>query len=130
MVYVEVMYADLSRKRVTINEIDTLPKDNVLFITVLAPDLEKGGKLRRITAKFSKDHYALCIRKWNAVEWVLLFGWDDDDFIWRNMVSPYMVCGSRQEAVPPFGCFHVIFNGLAVSPQVWKEAQRLFSKEV
>lgn len=126
MVYVEVMYADLSRKRVTINEIDTLPKDNVLFIAVLAPDPERGREFGRITAKFSKDHYAVCIRKWNNVDWVLLCGWDDDDYVWRRTISPW----TRQETSPPFGCFNVIFNGLAVPQEVWKEAQRIFTKEM
>lgn len=126
-IYVEVLYSDLARKRVPIKDIGRLPKDNVLFIAVSAPNPE--GELKRITASFSKDHYALCIRKWNSVSWVLLFGWDDDDFVWRRTINPWEPQG-RLQSEPPLGCMHTIFNGLAVSPEVWKKAQELIAKEV
>ncbi len=129
MIYVEVMYSDLTRKRMPIKDIGQLPKDNVLFIAVLAPDPEKEGKLRRIVVSFSKDHYALCVRKWNNVAWVLLFGWDDHDFVWRRTVNPWEP-QSRLQSEPPLGCMHTIFNGLAVSPEVWQEAQGLIATEV
>ncbi|MBU1173011.1 MAG: hypothetical protein KKD44_25905 [Proteobacteria bacterium] len=125
MVYVEVLYSDLSRQRVPIDEIDTLPKDSVLFISVLASD---GEKFRRLTASFSFDHYALCRRKSGGVDWIMLSGWDDGDFIWRKAANPWNPAGRLDEG-PPLGCMHVVFNGVHVAPEVWKEAQGLFTED-
>lgn len=127
---VEVIYSDLSKKKVLLDKIDELQKDNVLFIAVLSPDPKREGKVKRITAKNSFDHYALCLRTWDAAEWVLLHGWNDDDFVWRNTTKPYEVSGSIKEGVPPFGCFHVVFNGILVSPEKWKEAENIFNQQI
>lgn len=125
--YIEVMYSDLRSQRVPIEEIDELPKDNVLFITVLAPDQE--GKLKRLVARFEFDHYSFGVRKRGGVDWVMLFGWDDDDFVWRKTANPWNPVGRLDEG-PPLGCLHVVFNGVHVSSEVWGSARALFAKEV
>lgn len=125
---IEIIYSNLSKERVALEKIDQLLKDNVLIVAVLAPDPEKEGKTKKIIVKHSFDHYALCLRAWDSAEWIMLYGWNDGDVVWTNTSSPFQSTNSRREEAPPFGCFHVVFNGIQVSTEKWKRAKEILNQ--
>lgn len=126
MVYVEVMYKNLSRQVESLEEINKLPKDNVLFILVSTDEIE--GKLKNVVSCFGFDHYALCQKRDNNQDWIMLFGWDDDDFAWRQVNCGG--CINREVMDVPIGVMHVVFRGGHVEEETWKEAQRIFNEEM
>ena len=79
MVHITVLYGDLTSQKVPINQINSLPKDNVLFIR-LSTDLRTGvaGNISQINGF---DNYAVLHRKKDGDDWYMLCGWDEDDFI-------------------------------------------------
>lgn len=127
MIYVCVMYSDLTVKRELLGEIEKLPKDNVLFILVKTDQRE--GKLRNIASCQGFDNYMLCQRRDNSQDWVLLFGWDEDDFVWRR-TSECVGCKDRIQVDAPIGINHVTFRGGSVSQEVWDTACAKFSSEM
>lgn len=127
MVEVEVLYVDLSRQRVPLDQVDTLPKDKVLAIIVQTD--EEEGKKRNIVWKFGFDHYALCQRETEGQPWVMLHGWDDGDYIWRRLSNTQDADG-RREVDAPLGCMNVIFRGQSVTDAEWKVAEKLLYKEI
>lgn len=128
MIQVEVMYSDLSIQRESLDDIDKLPKDNVLFILITTT--EEVGKLRNIVMCSEKDNYALCQKRNLGSDWIMLFGWDDDDFLWRKTTDPHTGCNYRDVVDAPFGFMHVIFRGVQVKARVWEEAKELFNQEM
>lgn len=127
MVYVKVMYSDLTIQSELLEDIGKLSKDQVLFI--LIEDSKREGKLKNISACHGFDHYALCTKRDNSQDWIMLFGWNEDDFIWRR-VSECDGCPDRIEVDMPIGIMHTIFRGSAVSTEVWKEALMKFNSEM
>lgn len=127
MVYVQAMYSDLAIEKELLEDVDKLPKDNVLFI--LIKDTEREGKLKNITSCHSFDHYALCRKRDNSQDWVMLFGWDEDDFVWKR-TSECAGCPDREVVDAPIGIMHVIFRGCSVSAEKWLEAQKKFNSEM
>lgn len=127
MVYIKVMYSNLSIKRELLEDIDQLPKDNVLFI--LVEDTEREGKLKNITSCSGFDNYAFCQRRDSSQDWVLLFGWDEDDYIWRR-TSKCDGCRDRLVVDAPIGINHVLFRGGSVSQEVWPAARAKFDSEM
>jgi hypothetical protein len=125
--FIEILYADLSRQKVALEDIDQLKKDEVLCILVSNDTGE--GKRKNIASGFGKDFYALCTQRSGNQDWVMLCGWDDDDFVWRRIDRPHGP-GGRRRVVAPLGCMHVVFRGQHVEDDVWKEAKRIFSKEM
>jgi len=82
MIFISVMYKDLKIKKVPIEEIDSLPKDGVLFIKLVTDTRE--GKLAGISMSHSLDNYAVLHKIEKKADWYMLTGWDDDQFIWRR----------------------------------------------
>lgn len=124
-VYVEVLYSDLAVKKEEIGEIDKLPKDKVLFI--LIEDDERDGKLKNITSCSGFDHYALCQKRNNSQDWVMLFGWDEDDYVWKR-ISPCDGCKAKEVVEAPIGVMHVVFHGGNVSEEDWKKAKKIIGE--
>lgn len=123
MVYVEVLYKDLSRQRVPIEDIDQLPNDGVLIIVVTAP---KDERYEVVAYSHSKDHYSLLSRG----DWVLLCGWDDSEWQWRRIRNPWESTAFQTASYLPFGCLSVTFHGVSVHPDVWKEAVGIFDEDM
>ena len=127
MINVIVMYADLTIQKELLEDIGKLPKDKVLFL--LVEDDERKGKLKNIAACHGFDNYALCRRRDNSYDWVMLFGWDEDDFVWRR-ISKCKECPNREVVDMPVGIMHVIFRGGNVSTEKWTEAKAKFNSEM
>lgn len=127
MLYVVVLYSDLTIKKELLSEIEKLSKDNVLFI--LVEDAEREGKLKNVTSCFNFDHYALCQKRDLSQDWIMLFGWWKNDFVWRR-ITECDSCNTSQVVNAPVGCMHVIFHGVDVEQDVWNEAQRIFNEEM
>lgn len=127
MVSVKVMYTDLTIQKELLEDIDRLPKDKVLFL--LVEDDEREGKLKNIAACDGFDSYALCRRRDNAHDWVMLFGWDEDDYIWRR-TDACVACEDRLVVDAPIGVMHTVFRGGSVSQEKWAEAKVKFDKEM
>lgn len=121
MINVELLYSDLTRRKTGLDRIGQLPKDKVLFI--LIEDDEKEGKRKNITSCFGFDHYALCQKRDKSQDWVMLFGWDEGDFVWRSTTS-------REVVSAPIGVMHVVFHGVNVPQDVWKAAEKIFNEEM
>jgi len=117
MVSITVLYKDLTSKKVPIDNIDQLPKDDVLFIK-LSTDTRQG-KLANISQIQGFDNFALLSKIDNGDNWYMLTGWDEDDFIWRRECS---TCNNREKVDAPIGSMHVIFRGIAVSDEIWAKA--------
>ena len=124
MLEIEVMYADLSRRRATIEETNTLPREGVLFI-VLSTEWGNRKALRRRIWGF--DYYGLWIdhRSW------MLEGWDNGDLYWRqwSLRYPDQPYKSRKRPMPmPRNT--LIFRGKGLSQEDWKQALEVFDEEM
>jgi len=127
MINVKVMYSNLKIQTELLSEVDKLPKDNVLFI--LVEDTEREGKNKNISMIHTFDSYALCQKTVSGQPWIMLVGWDDDDFIWRR-ADKCEGCENRQIVDMPIGVMHVIFRGVSVTNKVWEKALAKFDKEM
>lgn len=123
MIEIEIMYKGGIFKRQVLSKIDRLPKNNVLFITAWITDPEKKGGLKKLTTKSGFDHYSVCYKNQSGYDWVLLYGWDDDDFTWRNEIN------KRQDVDAPLGCLHAVFRGVGVSERDWKKAMKTYDSK-
>lgn len=126
-VYVEILYMNLTIKKRTIGQIGKLPKDNVLFI--LVKDTEREGKMQNIASCHGFDYYALCRKRNNSQDWLMLFGWDEDDFIWKRY-SKCDGCKPREVVAPPLGVMHVIFQGGSASQEDWEKAKKIINEMI
>ena len=124
MIEVSVMYSDLSVRRSSLTNIGELPLDRVLFISVRDDEIE--GKAGNISLISGFDKYALAHKVDEGKNWIMLTGWDDDAFVWRQ------VQGDRERQVvnAPLGVMHVVFYGQQVSDAVWKKAIQKVDKEL
>ncbi len=122
MIKVEVLYADLSRVDVPLDEVDKLLKSEVLAIVV--KDDTQVGKLQNIVDRMGFDRYALCQRVEDGQPQVMLVGWDSGDFVWRRLSNPHD-SDARREVPMPIGCMHVAFEGQKVSAAVWTQAEAI-----
>ena len=127
MINVKVMYSDLKIQTKPLAEVDQLPNDKVLFI--LVEDTEREGKNKNITMIHTFDSYALCQKTEGGQVWVMLSGWDDDDFVWRR-VEKCDGCNNRQMVDMPIGVMHVTFKGVSVSNKVWEKALKKFNEKM
>jgi len=118
MIDIEVMYADLSRRRVPLDQAKkNLPRDGVLFII-----LSYNGKRRRQVT--GKDFYYLYIDG----DEVHLNGWDEQD-------NPVVLLGApeaKRYASRPLGLPSdtLIFTGVLLPEDEWQEARALFAREM
>lgn len=122
---IEVLYEDLKRQKETLENINNLPKDNVLFI--IATTTEREGKLGNLSSISGYDNYGLCQKNESGHEWIMLFGWDDGDYVWKRECE---TCENRQEVDIPLGCWSVIFRGRQVSEGAWQSAKDVFNNEM
>ena len=112
MISITVLYKDLTSKKVPIDQIDTLPKDDVLFIKL-------SSDARNISQIIGYDNYAVLKKHTEGDDWFMLYGWDTDEYIWRRECSE---CENREVVDAPIGTMHVIFRGVAVTDAKWKKA--------
>jgi hypothetical protein len=127
MIEVEVLYADLSRKTVPLDQLDILLKSEVLAIVVRTD--EETGKLRNIAFSHGFAKYALCQKQDGGQPWIMLFGWDDGDFKWRRLSNSHDIDALR-EVPMPIGCLHVIFEGQSVPRSKWTTALQVLNDEM
>jgi len=125
MIYINVLYKDLTFKSESIDNVGNLPKDNVLFIKLRTDT--RDGKLANISQVHGFDNYALLSKRDRDDNWYMLYGWDDDEYIWRRECNE---CENREIVDAPIGIMHVIFRGGAVSTEVWKKAEVIINKEM
>ena len=126
MIEIGVMYGDLSIKRYPIESIGEFATDGVLFITVR--DTEVEGKAGNVDMISGFDKYAVCHKVDGGKDWVMLVGWDEDDFVWRQVG-----CQGCRERVPvdmPLGIMHMVFHGKQVSEGMWIMAMKAFDREM
>lgn len=129
--FIEVLYADLSRRRVLIEEADKLPKTGVLAIILSCVDEEiprikiDGVGYRRRGQWTGKDYYYLLRYKDGGAYW---YGIDARDE--REQVRFYRTSNSvtsRQEH-PHYSCWMLVFEGANVSGEKWAEAMKVFKE--
>ena len=126
MIEVSVMYSDLSVKRGSLAEIEKLPKDRVLFMSVR--DAEVEGKAGNVSLISGFDKYALAHKVDEGKDWVMLTGWDDDAFVWRQVGC--QGCKEKVVVNAPLGVLHVVFYGQQVSNAQWEKAIKRVDKEM
>jgi len=130
MVSITVLYKDLTHQKVAIEEIDTLAKDEVLFIK-LSTDTRQGkvGIIEgyNLSQISGHDNYAYLTKRTGGVDWHMLYGWDDKEYIWRRDCKD---CPDREVVDAPIGTMHVIFRGSAVSDGVWTKAKLIIDKQL
>lgn len=132
MIEVAVMYADaetltvLTIEKVKLDQIHTLPGDNVLFIRIYDTALKRPEKFIDQSQGF--DYYAICQMKENSKDWIMITGWDEDAFIWRQINCKG--CNTRYPVTAPLSVMHKVFKGISVNDTVWKEAMAKFDAEM
>ena len=125
MVSITILYEDLTSLTVPVGQINDLPKDNVLFIKLRTDTRE--GKLGNISQIKGFDNYAVLTKRDGGSSWYMLYGWDEDDYIWRRECSD---CVNRVPVDAPIGTMHVMFRGIAVSNAVWQQAVTKIDNEL
>lgn len=123
---VEILYGDLSIKKAALPSVGSLPLEGVLFI--LVKDDDEEGKRANVEMIHGFDHYAVGWRINRGQEWVMLNGWDDDDYVWRRIGCGG--CNTKEQTDAPLGHMHVMFRGLQVDEKTWVKANRIFNKEM
>lgn len=126
--FIEILYSDLSKQRVSIEEADKLPKTGVLAI--IFSGVEK--KNPRITINnigysrmgqwLGKDYYYLLRYKDGSGYWYGIDARDEREqvtFHKTNRIS------SRREH-PRYNCWMLVFEGEHVTEEKWAEAMKLF----
>ncbi len=136
MIEVAVMYVDpidlttTTIQRSKLNDIDVLCATygivNVLAISVR--DTEIDGKQANISFTFGFDNYCLARKQSDGKDFVMLFGWDDDQYVWRQVGC--QGCFERADVDPPLGVMHVIFRGKSVSKEAWLAAEIRLNDEM
>ncbi len=124
-IHIEVLYSDLTRQKFSLDQINQLQKHSVLFIMVTTD--EEEGKLQNLCHASDKDLYAFCWKKDMGKVQVALYGYDNE-FTWRSGCN---TCQDRIQVVHiPFDCLHVTFQGINVNQEVWKQALKIFNREM
>ncbi len=119
---VEMMYQDLSRRRVSLSNRAALPRTGVLFIILSAPDTERPrlNGYRRVAEKFGTDWYWLGELDGAAQ----VNGWDDRDFRWVPLDDPF---NPLRESQPPWlDPEALIFEGGYLKPEAWERAKAVY----
>jgi len=127
MIEVEVLYADLSKQRVEIEQADTILKSGVLSIVVQTD--EEEGKKQNIAWSVGFDNYALCRRETEGRLWIMLHGWDDGDYVWRRLSNVHDN-DARREVDAPLGCMNIIFRGQTIPDAKWAKAAKIIEKDM
>ena len=122
MIYLDVLYKDLQVVTCPIDDVGTAPKDDVLFLRLRTDKRE--GKYGVISVCHGFDNYALMHRQDRGDNWYMLFGWDEDDYVWRRECND---CVNREPVDAPVSYMHVIFRGGAVSQEGWKKAEKVIA---
>lgn len=136
IIEVAVMYVDpvdlttTSIQRAELNEIDVLVATygiaNVLAISVR--DTAIDGKQANIAFVFGLDNYCLARKQSGGKDFVMLFGWDDDQYVWKQVDC--RGCKVSEAVDPPLGVMHTIFRGKGVSPEAWATAEIRLNAEM
>ena len=135
--FIEVLYSDLTRKRVPVREADALPKINVLAVILSAPDSDKprifidGQGYRRLDQAIENDYYYL-LKYWDDNSWwYTIEGINAGDFphFHKNSKSPFSDCSLRIEH-PRFNCWTLIFEGIRIEDSKWEGALEIFNKNM
>jgi len=134
--FIEVLYADLTRERRLIEFAHLLPKAGVLAIILSAEDevnpriFIDGVGYRRVSQVSGKDHYYLIYRRKDGKHFYGLDGRDEGDFVnlyarnnpWNNHVT--------HREYPRFQDFVMSFEGQQISDEEWDAAMILFNEEI
>lgn len=134
--YIEILYADLTRQRLPIDQAHLLPKTGVLAIILSCED-KKNPRItidnrgyRRCGQVSGKDYYFLIYRRHNGKDLYGLDSKDEGDFVnLYNPASPWSEYATYKEH-PRYHDFTMTFEGQQVSDEVWAEALVLFDKEI
>lgn len=128
MIFVEILYSDLTRQRVPIQEVHSLVRTGVLAIIISAPDDIKPrlNGYRRVAEATGKDFYYIIIQDDRV-------GIDSRDeferiqFYQKN--DPLGPCGYVMEH-PLYAGKNYMFEGKAVPEDKWQEALEIFNKDM
>jgi len=132
--FIEVLYSDLTKERVAIDQVHTMRQTGVLAIIVSCVDNEKprvtydGVGYRRLIQATGKDFYYLLRYTDDGDEWYAIDARDRSDFLkFYKYGNPW---GVDSEEHPHYNCFMITFEGEHVSDEIWDQAMVLFEKEV
>ncbi len=124
---VDVLYADLTRQTVTLGNVANLLKAGVLGIVVSTN--QETGALRNIMDVHGNDHYSLGYRVFNGQTNIMLFGWDDDQFVWRRTTNVHDI-DARTVVNAPVGHLSVTFDGQGVDNTTWDAAILIYQNDM
>jgi hypothetical protein len=132
--FIEVLYSDLTKERVAIDQAHTMRQTGVLAIIISCVDNEKPRVTyddvgyRRLAQKFGKDFYYLLTYTDGGDEWYGIDARDRSDFQkFYKHGNPWEV---DIEKHPHYSCFMITFEGEQVTDKVWDESMIIFEKEV
>jgi hypothetical protein len=133
--FIEILYADLSRQRVPVEEVDKLPKTGVLAIILSCQDSDNprvtidGVGYRRLTQKAGYDFYYL-LKYWDDGSWWYGFeGRDSENLVaFRKDSAKPFADGSLRVEHPRYNCWSLVFEGQNVDDETWAEAKTTFKE--
>lgn len=123
---IEILYADLTRQKETLEDVAKLKHHDVLFM--IAKDEEIEGKQGNIDSAFGSDWYALCEKRDGGQTWIAILPFDNGYFVWRQ--TNCSGCKGREEVHIPLAPMHTIFQGAKVDEKTWEKAERIFNEEM
>lgn len=125
---IEVMYADLSRVRVPLDETKTLKRTGVLSIVLSAPR-EPRSATDRVMAVWDEDHYGVYVAK----RYCALFKWGDKEMTYPLKLRATPFANPKRLKKPP-GCLApegtLFFKGAQVDEETWAKACRILEDEM
>jgi hypothetical protein len=133
--FIEVLYADLSRQRVPVAEADKLPKTGVLAVVLSCPDPEKpratidGVGYRRIAQKHRYDYYYLLKYMDDGSFWYGLEGRGNENLVsFRKDSEKPLNASSLRKEHPRYNCWSLVFEGQHVDEKTWAKAVEVFEE--
>lgn len=134
---VEVLYDDLSRKRASIDRVDTLPKTGVLCIVLSTEWGNRRARVARLFSRRNREPFPWSGGDWYAIgtrgDQFFTYAWDDRDvvFHFRPLSDPHAeAVPERIERAFPPGVKATVFMGAFVERAIWDKALRIFDKEM
>lgn len=132
--FIEVLYSDLTRNRVPIDEADQLVKTGVLAVIISCPDADNPRIFiddvgyRRIAEGIGSDFYYLLNYKddglWYAIE---CRDYGDHIHFHKNSLAPFDDPSLREEH-PRYNYWTLTFEGLHVDDETWADALEIYEE--
>lgn len=138
MAFIEIMLSEkepngsFKQIRVPIEEADSLPKENVIFVILSSETTEIDGRrkvgdtwYRRWYEMSETDVVALIKRTWQGKIQYLLQGWDEQEWLFKDAEDPFRDYSGEAHGIPPiWPTDTILFHGRGLNAGDWFNAKK------